>query len=111
MPLRSDVLEHAKQITCADREAQYGDPLLNFRMCADLKATFWRTLQAHNTPLWDAMNDAQMGAFVHALDMVLIKLSRIATAPTLEAALAEDHYVDGAAYFALAYEVGKRSLD
>ncbi len=97
-PIRGQLLDRAKALTLGDREQAYGDPLTNFELVGKLKHLFWTHSIGSRSSSWG-----------HAIDMILTNLARIATAPTPEAALAEDRYVDLCGYASLAYEVGKRS--
>lgn len=93
LPLRVQYLREGEALTNGDRNAQYGDPLLNFRCAGELKAIIRRYLARPMDP-----------GELEALDMVLTKISRVITGSPKA-----DTYVDGATYFAIAGECAARS--
>ncbi|MDE2105712.1 MAG: hypothetical protein KGL39_51285 [Patescibacteria group bacterium] len=110
-PIRAQLLNDARDLTLGDRNKSYGDPLTNFNAIAALKKAFWTAMEisAKETDTHiDRMKTAQNTPWGHAIDMVFNNLGRIASAPTLEAAFAEDRYKDGINYLAIAYEIAKR---
>ena len=90
--VRESVLMQAVSLTCGDRDAVYGPPAVNLACAAELIEVYqrYRDMTGRST------NSA------HDISMfnVLQKVARIATGE-----LKEDNYIDGAAYFAIAYEV------
>lgn len=103
-PLRAQILDDARDLTLGARNEVYGDPLTNFEAIVALKCAFWdANMKTANAEI------SQNTVFGHGIDLLLTNLGRIASAPTLEAALAEDRYKDGVNYLALAYEVAQRS--
>lgn len=92
-PIRAHVLETALDLTCGDRNKQYGDPLVNLQDCADLfNAYFGHNLRAPVRP-----QDV-------AIMMALVKIAR-AKRPEPH----RDNYVDAAAYLAIAGEIHERT--
>lgn len=87
--VRVQVLEEAAKLTSGDRDKTYGPPHINMGLAGKLKDVFWDAAKRHFSY-----------AEREALDMVLTKLSRIATGPEPH----RDNYVDAAAYMAIAYE-------
>jgi hypothetical protein len=94
--LRQEVLETAIKYTMGDRTETYGPPGLNMAcFAAFLDIYLHYSKLAGKEPLGN-MHDA-------AIVNVLSKLSRIAIAPKPH----KDNYIDGAAYFAMAFEVSQ----
>jgi hypothetical protein len=106
-PLRAQALQRGIDITCGSRNEAYGDPLDNFTAIGALKASFWEHVKSSPNASYIQQNSA----IGHAFDMVFNNLGRIASAPNLEAALSDDRYVDGITYYAIAFELMKRTLD
>lgn len=79
-------------LTSNDRNAAYGDPLVNHQCLADLISVYNRYAKDHGK------------AHHAAMLQVLTKISRIACG-----VFKEDNYVDLAAYAAIAYECEARS--
>lgn len=94
-PLRVQYLNKGASLTSGDRDAEYGDPLVNMRCAGELKAVIRRYLSRPMDP-----GEAE------AIDMVITKLSRVATG-----APKADTYIDGATYFAIAGECAARSQE
>ena len=92
-PARVGILNEAALLTAGDREQDYGPPLLNAILAGSLKQCF----RTHATR---SIGPAEM----EFLDMILTKLSRIGSGPAPK----RDNYVDGAAYFGLAFEVAMK---
>lgn len=109
LPIRGQLLNDARDLTLGDRNKQYGDPLENFEAIAILKRAFWEA--AWKAGGWgdNPPHFVQNSPWGHAIDMVFNNLGRIASAPTLEATMAEDRYKDGINYLAIAYEIAKRT--
>lgn len=110
-PIRAKLLNDARDLTLGDRNKSYGNPLENFNAIAALKKAFWTAMEISHKESdvhIDRMKTAQNSPWGHAIDCVLMNLGRIASAPTLEAAMAEDRYLDSANYMAIAFEVIKR---
>jgi hypothetical protein len=99
--IRAVLLDDAKALTMGDRNRSYGDPFINFTLTARMKQLFWDAMEASGK---DVQQNSPWG---HSVDMVLTNLARIATSPSTH--LERDRYLDGANYFALAYEVGCRA--
>ncbi len=98
-PIRGQLLDRAKALTLGDRNRAYGDPLDNLSQSANIADAFWAgSDMSERNSAWGV-----------AMDMVLIKLGRIASAPTDEMVLNEDHYIDAINYLAIALEVGQRT--
>lgn len=98
LPIRAELLNAARDLTCGERNRQYGDVLDNFSRTSAIRDAFWGgEEQKIITSAWGT-----------ALDMVLVKLGRIASAPTDEMAHYKDHYLDAINYLAIAYELAKR---
>lgn len=83
---RLDVLETAHEITYADRNRSYGDPVENFDHISRIAMAIMA-----NTPT----SPMEMSVIVH----MATKLARMGTSP-----LEKDHYVDLAAYTGILYE-------
>lgn len=81
---RAQVLRLAEQLTCGDRNAQYGDPLQDFKRIADI---------------WTILFDRQFKPHEVAMALAALKLSRICHSPGKQ-----DSWVDGAGYFACGWE-------
>ena len=90
------------------RNEVYGDPLDNFQAIADLKTAFWGNFRSHPS-IAHYTTMEQNTPWGHAIDMVFNNLGRIASAPTVEALIAEDRYKDGVNYLAIAFELSRRS--
>jgi len=88
-PDRVRVLQDAAALTNGDRDTTYGPPSVNQNAAGRLKALMRELTTRDVSP-----------AELEALDMVMTKLSRIMTGPVVH----RDNYVDGSAYFAIAYE-------
>lgn len=80
----SDILRKACELTTGDRLQDYGDPADNHKRIADA---------------FNAVTGHSLTASDVALLQVCTKLCRISTSPEKA-----DSYVDGAAYFGIAYE-------
>ena len=80
MTERERILEEARQIISADRNADYGEPEQNFQRIADM---------------WTAYHPGFVTFHPHdvAVMLMLVKVARIATSPDKE-----DHWVDIAGY-------------
>lgn len=91
---RGEILKEAHDLTTQDRNKQYGEPSINLSLAADLKILFWSRVSR-------LFSSAER----EAIDMVLTKLSRIGTGT-----YKKDNYVDGAAYLAIAGQMGSRAL-
>lgn len=87
-PYRVKVLKEASKLTNGNRDAEYGPPSLQQACAGELKATFRCYLERWIEP-----------GEQNALDMVMEKLSRLATGQPKR-----DTYVDAAAYMAIAAE-------
>lgn len=84
---RSEVLAIADSLIHGDRAVDYGDAHENFRAIAQM---------------WSAYLDATVSARDVAICMALLKAARLRIKPHV------DSEIDGAAYFALASELGDR---
>ena len=86
---RDEILNKAIELTCGDRELDYGTPIDNMN---DI-AVMWHAWlsREHDTDVLDGHDVALM--------MVLMKMCRMINSPEKE-----DHYVDAAAYIAIAGE-------
>ncbi len=89
---RSSILLEGAQLTSGDRDASYGEPIVNLGCAGDLKRTFRKHLKRPMHPGEE-----------EAIDMVLSKLGRIATGPRV----VRDNYVDAATYIAIAGEIAQ----
>ena len=89
MSVRGDLLAKAAALTDNDRNRSYGDPYENLSLAGRLKEVFYSGAKRPISP-----------GEREALDLIFTKLSRIGVG----SAVIEDNYVDGAAYFAIAYE-------
>ena len=88
-PIRAHVLETALDLTCGDRNKQYGDPLENHQDIARL---------------WTAYLSTPISPKDVAIMMALVKIAR-AKRPEPH----RDNYVDAAAYLAIAGEIHERT--
>ena len=88
-PPRVQVLEEAAALTNGARDAEYGPPQLNLECAGELKRLVREHLTRCLTP-----------AEEEALDMILTKIARYVTGTPKR-----DTCVDGAAYFAILWEV------
>lgn len=88
-PVRVSILQEGIALTAGERNKEYGDPAINLGCAGRMKAVFRECLTREITP-----------AEQEALDMVMTKLSRLATG-----APKRDTYVDLATYAAIAGEV------
>ena len=86
---RAEILDRAKELTCGQRDDEYGSPKDNM----DHIAAMWTAY------LWDRLTDPLTGADVAWMN-ANIKQCRSVTSPKKR-----DHYDDGAAYVAIAGEV------
>ena len=94
---RSETLEAAKQIVCADREEQYGAPEDNFGVIGELWGAYIQAACVGNdTDVWVRAEDV-------ANMMILLKVARAATA--IEPKM--DNWVDIAGYAACAAELAE----
>lgn len=120
-PLRSSILTDARDLTLGDRNRAYGDPLENFEAIANLKKAFWDAVYVSSAQIVKSSEgDAdfarlpnepkftQNSPFGHAIDMVFNNLGRISSAPTREAGIARDRFLDGVNYLAIAGEIAER---
>ena len=97
---RADILEEARSITQGDRQDDYGTPENNFAFIAAL----WDAYDLHK---YTARGELVVTTpFDVALKMVLLKVARAAHKPDKR-----DNAVDGAAYFAIAGELGALKRD
>ena len=87
MSTRVDTLNEAARLTAGDRDATYGDPVVQHSCMGELMAVF------------DKYNKTNNPAHRAAMFLVLNKVSRIACGK-----LKDDNYIDGAAYFGIAGE-------
>jgi hypothetical protein len=94
-PARVVILAEAQSLTWGERDKEYGDPLVNLTCSRKLKDVFREYLKR-------PMSDAEM----EALDMVLVKFSRIITGTPKQ-----DSYIDLAGYAALAGEMAERTSE
>jgi len=86
---REDILNKARELTCGDREVDYGVPVDNM---ADI-AVMWHAWLSR-----DHGDEVLIGHDV-AIMMVLMKMCRMINSPDKA-----DHYIDAAAYIAIAGE-------
>ena len=105
--IREDLLQEALNITTGNRNKSYGDPLANFNAIVALKRAFWHAMADSKAEGAEAQNTV----WGHSMDMVLGNIGRIASAPSWDAALARDRYVDSPAYLAIALEVAMRTRE
>lgn len=87
MSTRVDTLNEAARLTAGDRDATYGDPVVQHSCMGELMAVF------------DKYNKTSNPAHRAAMFLVLNKVSRITCGK-----LKDDNYIDGAAYFGIANE-------
>jgi len=87
---RKEVLLQAIELTCNDRQSTYGTPEQNLGCLGELVSVYKKYSDGSHGSAHDA-----------AMFNVLAKIARIAAGPVLHS----DNYVDGAAYFAIAFEV------
>lgn len=83
-PDRANILNEARDLTCGDRNASYGEPVEN---------------HAHIARIFNAITGRDLSAREIALVQQATKLARRAKNPTHR-----DSYVDGAAYTGIEYE-------
>lgn len=83
-PHRALVMQEAVDLTCGDRNAAYGDPVINHQHIADI---------------FNAITGRDLSAREIALVQTSTKLARRAKNPTHR-----DSYVDGVAYAGIEYE-------
>lgn len=88
---REVILEMASELVCNARQADYGD----------LKDSFQRIAALWSTYLGHAITPHQVAAM-----MVLLKISRSTTSPTLD-----DNWIDAAGYAAIASELVELELN
>ena len=104
LPIRGKILSEASKATLGDRNATYGDPFPQFQTAAMLKAVFWDAFYRTKSE----EEEVRLGRNTphgEAIDLILTKLSRLANNPSDEPH--RDHYVDIAAYAAIAMEVAE----
>ena len=93
--IRKKVLETALSLTCGERDSVYGPPEINMECLGELLAVYRKyAVDRHNLG-----HDA-------CIFQILTKVSRIACGK-----LKEDNYIDGAAYFGMAYECALKALE
>lgn len=109
LPIRAELLNAARDLTLGDRNASYGDPLTNFEAIVALKRAFWDAARRDSPVCCLGAHMEQNTVWGHAMDMALMKLGRISSAPTKAAALGSDAYKDAINYLAIAYEVAQRT--
>ena len=109
LPIRAELLNAARDLTLGDRNASYGDPLINFEAIVALKRAFWDAARRDSPVCCLGAHLEQNTVWGHAMDMALMKLGRISSAPTKAAALDPDAYKDAINYLAIAYEVAQRT--
>lgn len=95
---RGDILRKAAALTEGDRNAAYGDPVVNLGIQGELTTPFIRVLQ--NNPKFYTLPEPTRHALLGAMFQVLGKIARIAAGDPKHM----DNYIDGAAYFAIAGE-------
>ncbi len=83
-PKREVLLETAIELTCGDRNESYGSPVENHQHIADI---------------FNAVSGHKITAREAALFQICVKLARCRTSPNKA-----DNYVDGMAYFGIAFE-------
>ena len=92
MTPRARILIQGVRLTTGQRDQIYGDPKVNMACAGELKRVFLK---------YAARSPRRIGPGEHeAIDLVLTKISRIATGTVVH----EDTYVDGATYMAIAGE-------
>lgn len=87
---RGFILDTAKELTMGDRNKQHGDSQTNLGLAGSMKVMYWDFVRRHANRVIDAAEH-------EAIDMVITKLSRVATGT-----LNPDNYIDMAAYAAIA---------
>lgn len=94
-PQRQTILETARDLTCGDRAKTHGRPYDNLH-------TFQKMWNAYEAAFDASPNATLPNAKEHKMAMfyVFSKIARIAQGNAKH----EDHYVDTAAYIAIAYE-------
>jgi hypothetical protein len=92
MTPRARILVQGVRLTSGTRDNLYGDPKINMACAGELKRVFLK---------YAVKSPRRIGPGEHeAIDLVLTKISRIATGTVPH----EDTYVDGATYMAIAGE-------
>ena len=91
-PERVKIMLEGAALTNGQRDAAYGTPQFNMSASAALKIVFWTFADLSSRTINAAEREA--------LDMVLTKLGRIATGPSVH----RDNYIDGSTYLAIAGE-------
>lgn len=94
-PIRAQILDAAKALTMGDRNKLYGSPRFNLETQGELREAFWRA----------AGPEHQYTSWGSAMEMVLCKVARIASAPNRETQLNSDHVKDAINYLAISLEV------
>ena len=97
---RSDILDKAKACVCGDREQDYGRPEDNFRMIADLWATYIRKKVISNKA------EVNIEPADVAVMMCLMKIARISSNPSHM-----DSWIDGCGYLCCGGELIARSME
>lgn len=97
------LLNEAAQVTGLDRMGTYGDPLFNFEGVAKLKRAFWSSLPEITG---DDIRE-QNTAAGHAIDMMLMKMGRLATSPA--GTIQKDNILDLCCYAAILYEIAAKA--
>ena len=92
---RKHILDTALKYTCGDRDDSYGPPSINLACHAELMAVYKKYA-----------GDKFCGGHDAAMFQVLCKISRIACGK-----FKDDNYIDGSAYFGIAYECEKTHRD
>ena len=92
-PRRLKILLEAADVTCGDRDVDYGEPLDNHQFIIDM----WNPYLKHAARVRGNHTLLPVDA---AILMVLVKVARSVVSPTKE-----DTWVDGAGYFAIAGEI------
>lgn len=90
--IRGETLREAIGLTEGVKDGAYGDPKANLAAHGELLAWYRKWSRGNYGPGHEA-----------AISQVLSKLARIATAPR-GSSLHKDNYVDGEAYFGIAFE-------
>lgn len=99
VPFRAKLLNEARDLTCGPRQDEYGTPSYNIGRIAGIRHAFWEgSDEGEITSPWGT-----------AMDAVLTKIGRIASAPSEERKLHKDHYLDAINYLAIALEVASNS--
>lgn len=89
---RELLLRESIALTCGDRDAIYGPPEVNLACAGELKAVFRKWTQQAGVNILPGEQEA--------LDQIMTKLARRATGT-----IKRDTYADGAAYWAIAWEL------